>query len=228
MLRQAAVLALLALPGAPLRSQDTVRIPMEAGDSLVADEYGEGSHAVVLAHGGRYDRASWRPQAAAFAAAGLRVLAIDFRAAIEARAGHPSDCLYDAACLADDVLAAVRYLRRTGAATVSVVGASLGGGAAAQAAAEAAPGEIDRVGLLAHLPVSAPEAMQGRKLFVVSRADTGSGGRPRLPGIREQYERATGPKSLLVLEGSAHAQAIFPTDQGERLLRELIAFLLAP
>ena len=60
-------------------------------------EYGEGSHAVVLAHGGRYDRASWRPQAA-------------------------SDCLYDAACLADDVLAAVRYLRRPGAATVSVVG----------------------------------------------------------------------------------------------------------
>ena len=31
-----------------------------------------------------------------------------------------------------------------------------------------------------------------------------------------------------MLEGTAHAQAIFPTDQGERRLRELIAFLLAP
>ena len=50
MQRQAAVLALLALPGALLRSQDTVRIPMEAGDSLVADEYGEGSHAVAPPH----------------------------------------------------------------------------------------------------------------------------------------------------------------------------------
>jgi hypothetical protein len=36
------------------------------------------------------------------------------------------------------------------------------------------------------------------------------------------------PKELIVLEGSAHAQFIFATDQGERLMREILRFLSAP
>jgi len=69
--------------------------------------------------------------------------------------------------------------------------------------------------------------MQGRKLFVVARDDANDAG-PRLPRIRRQYERAPGPKELLILEGSAHAQFIFETDQGERLMREIVRFLSAP
>jgi len=37
-----------------------------------------------------------------------------------------------------------------------------------------------------------------------------------------------GPKELNVLEGSAHAQFIFATDQGERLMREILRFLSTP
>jgi dienelactone hydrolase len=218
---------LAAAPGA-LRSQQHVRLPAVNGDSLDADLYGSGSRAVVVAHGGRYDRGSWRPQAEALAKAGFRVLAFDFRASVEARAGRETACLYDAACLAADVLSAVRYLRQSGAAEVSVVGASLGGGAAAQASADAAPGEIDRIVLLAHMPVDAPERMHGRKLFIVARDDSGSGGRPRLPAIRRQYEQAPPPKSLEVLDGTAHAQAIFATEEGERLMLAILAFLTEP
>ena len=220
--------ALAAVPGAALRAQQHLRLPAVNGDSLDADLYGSGSRAVVLAHGGRYDRGSWRPQAEAMAKAGFRVLAFDFRASVEARAGRETACLYDAACLAADVLSAVRYLRQSGAAEVSVVGASLGGGAAAQASADAAPGEIDRIVLLAHMPVDAPERMQGRKLFIVARDDTGSGDRPRLPAIRRQCEQAPQPKSLEVLDGTAHAQAIFATEEGERLMRAILAFLTEP
>ena len=220
--------ALAAAPGAALHAQQHLRLPAVNGDSLDADLYGSGSRAVVLAHGGRYDRGSWRPQAEAMAKAGFRVLAFDFRASVEARAGRETACLYDAACLAADVMSAVRYLRQSGAAEVSVVGASLGGGAAAQASADAAPGEIDRIVLLAHMPVDAPERMQGRKLFIVARDDTGSGDRPRLPAIRRQYEQAPQPKSLEVLDGTAHAQAIFATEEGERLMRAILAFLTEP
>ena len=46
--------------------------------------------------------------------------------------------------------------------------------------------------------------MQGRKLFITSRGDTSGSGTLRLPGIRDQYERARGPKELVVLDGSAH------------------------
>jgi acetyl esterase/lipase len=217
--------ALLAQVPGGLKAQDTVSVPASDGGLVAADIYGQGPHGVVLAHGGRFDKRSWRDQARALAGAGFRVIAIDFRAAVQARAGKETPCLYDAACLSTDVLAAVRYLRRKGAQSVAVVGGSLGGGAAAQASVDAAPGEIDRLVLLAHMPIDHPERMQGRKLFITSRDDLGSGDRPRLPGIREQYERAPEPKELIVLDGSAHAQFIFATEHGERLMAEILRFL---
>lgn len=76
--------------------------------------------------------------------------------------------------------------------------------------------------------IAAPDRMKGRKLFIVSRADIGSGNKPRLPGIRAQYEKASGPKELIILEGSAHAQFIFETPEGQRLMREIVRFLSAP
>jgi hypothetical protein len=92
----------------------------------------------------------------------------------------------------------------------------------------AKPGEIDRVVLLAHGAYGAPEKLRGRKLFIVSRDDLGSGDKPRLAKIRAQYEKAPDPKELVILEGSAHAQFIFQTDQGERLMQEILRFLSAP
>jgi dienelactone hydrolase len=126
------------------------------------------------------------------------------------------------------VLGAVRYLRKTGAKSVSVVGGSFGGDAAAQASVEAEPGEIDRVVLLATGGIDKPEQMKGRKLFITCRDDLGPGDKPRLPKIRDQHERAPGPKELVILECSAHAQFIFETDQGDRLMREILRFLSLP
>jgi pimeloyl-ACP methyl ester carboxylesterase len=212
----------------PLRAQEAVSLPAEDGGVVSADLYGSGPRGVVLAPGGRFDKGSWKEQAIALTDAGFRVLAIDFRSAVLSRAGTATECLYDPVCLARDVLAAVRYLRRTGAQSVAVVGGSLGGGGAAQASVEAAPGEIDRIVLLAHLPIAAPERMQGRKLFITSRNDLGSGDIPRLPGIQDQYAKAPEPKELVILEGAAHAQYIFATPQGDRLMREILRFLSQP
>jgi hypothetical protein len=50
--------------------------------------------------------------------------------------------------------------------------------------------------------------------LIVERDDT-SGDEPRLPRMRQQYEKAPEPKALIILEGSAHAQFLFQTDQGE-------------
>ncbi len=204
----------------------TVSIPAADGGVVTADVYGSGTRGVVLAHGGRFDRTSWRNLAVRLVAANFRVVAIDFRAAVEIRAGRETPCLYDEVCLAKDVLAAIEYLRSTGAKSVSVVGASLGGGAAAQASIEAPGGAIDGLVLLAHMPISTPEKIKGRKLFIVAKDDIGSGDKPRLPVIRSQYEKAPGPKRLIVLDGSAHAQFIFDTNEGERLTDEIVKFLL--
>jgi len=124
-------------------------------------------------------------------------------------------------------LAAVRYLGATGAKTVAVVGASFGGEAAANASIEAEPGEIERLVLLAAWTDRAPEKIKGRKLFIGARDDANDDG-PRLPKIRANYEKAVGPKELIILDGSAHAQFLFATNQGDRLMREILRFLSEP
>jgi predicted alpha/beta-hydrolase family hydrolase len=219
---------LLVAPATLLMAQHAVDIPTADGGVVRADVYGTGPRGVVLAHGGRFDRASWKPQALELAAAGFRVVSIDFRAAVEMRAGNDTPCLYDPACLAKDILAAVRYLSKGGATSVAVVGGSLGGGGAAQATLDGAAGEIDRVVLLAHMSIPAPERMRGRKLFITARDDVGGNGQPRLIGIRDQYAKAPDPKDLVVLDGSAHAQALFDTASGPRLMQEIVRFLAAP
>jgi pimeloyl-ACP methyl ester carboxylesterase len=217
------VVTVIVLAGAAPPPQ-SVSFETEDGGRVYADLYGTGRRGVVLAHGGRFTKESWQKQARVLADAGFRVLAFDFRGRGQSR-GPESKPPDDG--VEYDVLAAVRYLHATGARTVSVVGGSFGGAAAAQAAVRARPGEIDRLVLLAHGEIPEPERMPGRKLFVVARDDANDAG-PRLPRIRRQYERTPGPKELLILEGSAHAQFIFDTDQGERLMREILRFLTAP
>lgn len=215
----------LALATPALRPA-AVSFPTADGGTVHADLYGEGDAAVVLVHGARFDKESWRPQARRIARAGFRVLAIDLRGYGESRGGSATTDPYADYPL--DVLAAVRYLRETGATTVSVIGASLGGWAAARASVESERGEIDRLILLAHSPIDEAARMKGRKLLVVTENDPGPGGTMRLPAIEQQYEAARGKKELVVLEGSAHAQHIFDTEQGERLMEEILRFLTAP
>ena len=208
-----------------LQAQERVSFPTQDGGLVYADVYGKGDHGVVLAHGGRFNKESWEQQARALAAAGFRVLAFDFRGYGQSRGPGQSDPL--SAPLHLDVLAAVRYLK-TSAKTVSVVGASMGGGAAADASIEAEPGEIDRLVLLAAVAGGPPERIKGRKLFITARNDTTATGTPRIIRIREQFEKAPDPKELVILEGSAHAQFLFQTNEGERLMREILRFLSAP
>ena len=223
---RALALALIAivLPfPAPAHPQETVSFPTPDGYLLHAELYGKGSRGLILAHGGRFNKESWHKQAEVFAEAGFRVLAIDFRGYGQSVPGSPS---------ADwkhypDVLTAIRYLHSTGVKSVSVVGASMGGDAAGDAAAASNPGEIDRIVLLGSEGGDSPERMKGRKLFIVTRDDR-SGDGLRLPGITENYQKAPEPKKLVVLEGSAHAQFIFDTDQGPRLMQELLSFLSEP
>jgi pimeloyl-ACP methyl ester carboxylesterase len=82
-------------------------------------------------------------------------------------------------------------------------------------------------GVLAAWTDRPAEKMKGRKLFIVARDDANADG-PRLPKIRANYEKAVGPKVLVILDGSAHAQFLFATDQGERLMREILRFLSEP
>jgi dienelactone hydrolase len=176
----------------------------------------------VLAHGGRFNKESWEKQARALTSAGFRVLALDFRGYGKSRGPGQSDPL--SAPLHLDVLTAVRYLRKTGAKSVSVVGGSMGAGAAGDASIASRPGEIDRLVLLGGAPNGPAEELKSSSLFIVARDDA-SGDGPHLPRIQQQYEKAPEPKTLIMLKGSAHAQNLFQTDQAGRTMREILRFL---
>ena len=204
-----ASMVVLLLAGAAA-AQKTVSFPTEDGGLVYADAYGEGVRGVVLAHGGRFNKESWEQQARTLASAGFQVLAIDFRGYGKSKGpgdAHPMD-----APLHLDVLAAVRYLRETGAKSVSIVGGSMGAGAAGDASIASRPGQIDRLVFLGGSPNGPAEKLKSASLFIVARDDSNDDG-PRLPRIQEQYKKAPEPKALIILEGSAHP---FLADSGRQ------------
>jgi len=206
-------------------AQQTISIATQDGGLIYADLYGKGNRGVVLAHGGRFNKESWKDQALTLVSNGFCVLAIDFRGF--GRSTGPGQDDFDHTPFYNDVLGAVLYLKEHGAKTVSVVGGSFGGSASGDASIRSMPGEIDRIVFLGGAPNLPAEELKSRTLFIVARHDSSSGG-PRLPGILAQYEKAPRPKKLIILQGSAHAQFLFQTDQGGRVMREILKFLSSP
>lgn len=125
-----------------------------------------------------------------------------------------------------DILAAVRYLREHGAKDVSIIGGSMGAGAAGDASIASKSGEISCVVMLGGAPNGSADKLNSASPYIVARDDS-SGDGPRLPRIREQYEKSPPPKRLVIIDGAAHAQALFETKDSERVLREVTEFLSA-
>lgn len=208
-----------------LAAKQTISFPTQDNGRVCADLYGSGEQAVVLAHGGRFTKDSWQAQGQVLASKGFEVLAIDFRGFGCSTGPGQSD--FDTAPFDNDVLAAVRYLKAHGAKTVSVIGGSFGAAAAGDASIKSAQGVIDRIVLLGAAPNLPAERLKSRTLFIVARDDANGAGL-RLPGIRLQFLRAPQPKELIVLAGSAHAQFLFQTKQGNRVMQEILRFLFMP
>ena len=221
---QAQVPAAVLSPHKPELKVEHVSFATEDGGVIYADLYGSGERGVVLAHGGQFTKESWQPQAESLVRAGFRALAFDFRGF--GKSHGPGDTDMDTAPMHLDVLAAVQYLRKSGAKTVSVMGGSFGGSAAADASIASQPGEIDRLILLAADGNGPAERIKSPLLVIVARDDASDDG-PRLPHIRAWFDKAPEPKRLIILEGSAHAQFLFQTEQGDRVMKEILRFLTA-
>lgn len=185
------------------------------GGEIHAHLYGDGDHAVVLAHGMAFDKESWQPLASQLSGQGLQVLALDFRGYGESTPGGEEGALWL------DVVAAADFLRHRGARRISMLGASMGGGAVARASVEAPNGTFHKVILLAAAPIADPNRMKADSfLFVASREER------LLPRVRQQFEQAPEPKRLAILESGAHAQHVFRTDQADALTQLIVDALM--
>src|SRR5215212_403304 len=157
----------------------------------------EGDRGVVLSHGASYDAASWEPQGQTLAENGVVALAVEETSPFNIRS-------------------AIDYLKEEhGVESVALIGASAGASAVLRVAGEY-PEEVDQIILL-----SATGEVSGLgeypKLFVASE---GEGIAER---VREMADEAPGDQNeALILPGDAHAQAIFQTEEGERLMQVIL------
>jgi hypothetical protein len=166
------------------------------GDSW-AIVWGEGDRGVVLAHGAAYDAASWESQGQALEENGMVALAVE-----DVSPGS--------------LRLAIDYLKEEyDVESVALIGASAGTGPVLQVAEED-PEEISQILVLSGIgDVSSLEEYP--KLFVASEGEEIS------ERVRRMAEEAPGDRNeALILPGSAHAQAIFRTEEGDRLTQTIL------
>lgn len=121
-----------------------------------------------------------------------------------------------------DVLASIEVMKNKGFKCITLVGGSMGGAAVLDALNERSDGSVSKVVLLA--PAGGSPAKSGSidKLFIVSKQD-----RLNLYGTaRDLFDRSSGPKKFVSLEGGEHAQHIFKTGQREALIQLIIDFIV--
>ncbi len=170
------------------------RVDIAGREALV---WGEGRYGVVLAHGIVFDAASWEPQAARIAQAGMVALAVEDIAP-------------------QSILAATAYLKsERGVRSVALLGGSAGADAILEAVLQA-PGSAHQLILLS--PNRVVEGLGPEpKLFVASQ------GEPVAEVSRDLARTSAGDENEVeILPGDAHAQHIFGSEQGESLMRLIL------
>jgi len=173
-----------------------------------------GTHAVLLAHGAIFNKESWGDFEQKMLDENFTVLAIDFRGYNKSTQGDRPQALYE------DILAGIAFLAgQPQIKKVTVLGASMGGAAAAKASVYSKSKMIDQLILLSPARIYKPELLKGRLLFIASK------GEYLVEKLLSAFSRSPNPKELLLIEGKAHAQHIFNSTETEVLTSSIIKFL---
>jgi len=179
--------------------------------------YGSGSTAVVFSHMSDGDRSEWRDLPEKMARIGYMALAYDFRGR------GKSEGSFSPPSAPQDVLAAVAFARREGAATIVLAGASMGAMASAKAAAVGKPAALVFLAGTTSwrgLTVSREELQSSiPRLFISSEQDN------YINGTLELYEWAAQPKEKYIYSGGAHGTELFDS-HGDDLTRRTIDFIV--
>ena len=175
-------------------------------DGLV---YGSGTTAVIFANQNNWTLCGWQPYPKHFATKGYLTATFNY--------SYTAD--YD-----DDVLAFVEEVRRRGATTVILLGASKGGTAVLSAGAQATPpvdGVISLSGPASFQRVSAQAVMEGYPvpvLFMAARDD-----RPFGDDAQRLYDACTqADKDIIIQSGARHGRDLLD-EQGMAAVEEFIA-----
>ncbi|MBA2475955.1 MAG: alpha/beta fold hydrolase [Actinobacteria bacterium] len=185
---------------------------------------GSGKLGIVLGHQVGSSSCEWYEQGKTFAAAGYRVLAIDFRGF----GSSPVPARLPTQALDSDVAGAAAELRRRGARRVVAIGSSLGGTAVVVAAASRASRLDGVVSLSAPAAYYGLDALRAAKRLTVPARFLAA----RLDGNFPADARALGraarsrDKAVLILPGGAHGTSLLENTISARRARAfVVAFL---
>jgi pimeloyl-ACP methyl ester carboxylesterase len=189
-----------------------------------------GSSGVVLSHMLPADQRSWFPFAERLATEGFTALTFDFRGYCPGGDGGCSSGTRDIASIWRDVAAAAAFLRQQGVATISLVGASMGGTASLIAAAGPQPPAGD---VAAVITLSSPLAIEGlsvtpellltvqaAKLFIASLGDGEAA-----TSAEQLYDLASSPKREEIIAVDGHGTDLLTSNQGEEVQRLILSTL---
>jgi dipeptidyl aminopeptidase/acylaminoacyl peptidase len=207
----------------PIPPPTAVSFETADGVTLPGISYGSGETAVIFSHMGEHHQNTWAQLAQTMAEQGYLALTYDMRFWREN--GTVDAALRDKA--AEDLLAAIAYVRSRGAQNVVLVGASLGGLAALEVADEvgptaviilASPFEAD---FFPSLRVTAEDvqAITAPILFIASEEEDFA------PGIEQMYELAAEPKEIHIYPGAAHGTDLFQTEHTADLTERILSFI---
>ena len=198
-------------PGAscltPAERAGVIRFPSDNGASIAGVLLGASARVgFVLAHESGTDMCVWVPYGRKLAAAGYLVLAIDLNGygASSMSAGFPSDARWDR-----DVVAAAAQLRRRGAHSVVLMGASLGG-VAVVAAAHAVPPPVAVVDVSGEDDLSGVDALGAAPRVTAPMLFIGATDDPMVAAMRTVSQAATraAVNHLELVPGANHGVAL--------------------
>jgi len=118
-----------------------------------------------------------------------------------------------------DVLDAIKFLQQRGHKNIILVGASMGGGSAIQAANQR-QGLIDKIVLLSPTDPGGLQDQTLEKLFVVAKKDAFGA------ATYSVYQDSAEPKVLKEYQGVSHGQNLLSGEEGKTVLDVVLKFIL--
>lgn len=215
-------------PSVDLAGTEQVMFEADDGIRLAGRLFGDGETAVVLSHMRPADQSSWFRFADRLADAGYLVLTYNFRGYCPGGDAGCSEGDRDISAIWRDVVGAIGFVRARGAASVSLVGASMGGTASLVAAGR------EGVRVDAVVTLSAPASIEGlvadsallvrvaaAKLFIA-----GVGDAQAARDAEAMFEQSPQPKRVEILGSDDHGTDLLTGGQGE-VVRRLIETVLS-
>jgi pimeloyl-ACP methyl ester carboxylesterase len=223
----AALVACGEPPPPDLSGSRPVTFESRDGVTLEGRLFGDGSTGVVLSHMQPADQRSWFAFANRLADEGYLVLTYDFRGYCPGGQGGCSQGDLQISAIWQDVLGAMDFVRSQGAATIALIGASMGGTASLVAAGQ----EGSDVAVVVTL--SAPTSIEGldadaallqrvdaNKLFIAGVGDAAAAA-----SAQQLYEIAPPPKRPEIVPADDHGTDLLTGSRGEAVQRIIETYL---